>query len=134
MARVGRDGTLDGSFASDLVAAHVVQVALVVEYYNVTLDHYFMTALRSEFAALDSGTFGAWRRTHHAFHVWPAGSLNAQPVCRLYGAASAGLNSHLYFVEPDDCRNQAASPDWTLESAEVFRATAPLPGDGDCKA
>jgi len=133
VARVDRDGTLDRSFAADTVAAHVVQLALVIEYYNPGLDHYFMTASRSEFAALDEGTFGDWRRTHGAFHAWPAGSVMGQPVCRLYGAASAGLNSHLYFVDADDCRDRAASDAWMLESPEVFRVD-PLPRAGDCSA
>ena len=41
-----------------------------VEYYNATLDHYFVTASADEIAKLDAGVFAGWARTQLGFTVF----------------------------------------------------------------
>ena len=76
-----------------------------VEYYNAGLDHYFVTALPNEIAALDAGMFVGWQRTGLAFKVAAAGDTlpGSTPVCRFYGRPEAGLDSHFYSASPAEC-------------------------------
>jgi hypothetical protein len=56
----------------------------VIEFYNSTLDHYFITADTGEAAAIDNGSTGpGWHRTGDSFN---AGGTT--PVCRFYGSLS----------------------------------------------
>ena len=43
------------------------KVVDVIEYYNASQDHYFITSLPAEIAALDSGTIKGWMRTGKQF-------------------------------------------------------------------
>ena len=46
--------------------------ALSVEYYNASLDHYFMTADANEVSILDAGiAIPGWQRTGYTFKVYP---------------------------------------------------------------
>ena len=58
----------------------------VVEYYNSTLDDYFLTADDAEIAALDSGKIAGWLRTGYGFATWDGPSTHVIPgldtVCR----------------------------------------------------
>ncbi len=67
----------------------------VVEYYNATLDHYFMTLLDVEVAALDAGVFSGWTRTSLSFKAWPLAADGTSPVCRFYMPPARG-DSHFY--------------------------------------
>src|SRR5687767_2862834 len=63
-------------------------VVTVVEYYNATLDHYFITADPAEIASLDGGGLGgAWQRTGESFEAWDAndGPQSSVQVCRFFG-------------------------------------------------
>ncbi len=42
----------------------------VVEYYNKTFDHYFVTASQPDVDALDSGRIPGWERTGQMFTAW----------------------------------------------------------------
>lgn len=78
--------------------------AVVHEFYNADLNHYFVSAGPDEVAGLDASTSDGWQRTGHGFRGWlragdaPAG---ARPVCRFY---AAGPNSHFYTADPDECQ------------------------------
>lgn len=124
----------------------------VVEYYNVTLGHYFVTADPAEIAVLDGGAFGgAWKRTGNLFPAWsvsgaPAGAV---PACRFFGTdqyradgSRIGPNSHFYTADPAECAfvktawqaiaaNGQSYPAWTYE-ANAFAAL--LPAGGACPA
>ncbi len=112
----------------------------VVEFYNVGLKHYFITAEPAEIANLDGGAFnGAWKRTGRGFNAWPlAGKpADAVPVCRFFGTdqyrtngTRIGPNSHFYTADPAECafvktgyQSVAADgrsyPAWTYEG-DVF--------------
>ena len=101
----------------------------VVEFYNINLDHYFITADANQAVQIDNGSAGAgWSRTGNTFK---AGGNTA--VCRFYGSMSPGPNSHFYTVIPTECSDlkalQASTPDtvqrWNFESLD-FNSTPPI--------
>ena len=90
LALVALIGALMGS-----IAPAAAGVADAVEFYNASLDHYFVTANTDEIGKLDSGFFAGWQRTQQVFKVLePADTTpGALPVCRFYGNPAAGLDS-----------------------------------------
>lgn len=124
----------------------------VVEFYNASLLHYFISADPAEIAVLDGGAFGgAWKRTGNTFPAWdvngaPAATL---PVCRFFGTdqyradgSRIGPNSHFYTADPAECAfvktaytslagNGLSYPAWTYE-ANAFAVG--LPSGGACAA
>jgi hypothetical protein len=107
----------------------------VVEYYNVDLHHYFMTAHPDEMAAIASGSAGpGWTRTGWSFSAYPAGSTFCfgdcgLPVSRFYSAFS---NSHFYTADAAEAAGiQRPGSEWMLESQEF---QAPVPdAQGHCQ-
>lgn len=111
------------------------------EYYHAGLDHYFVTTLAGEIAALDSGVLSGWIRTGQklsgVFVVDPSiGATQAPvtPVCRFYGLPSAGLNTHFFSASPDECAAVAANwPDrWQLETSTALYVYQARATDGGC--
>ena len=74
----------------------------VVEYYNATLDHYFITPLANEIDALDSGRIAGWTRTGLGFQASAAPSAGLSPVCRFYIPPAHG-DSHFLSASPAEC-------------------------------
>ncbi|MCC7116834.1 MAG: hypothetical protein IT520_20855 [Burkholderiales bacterium] len=108
-----------------------------IEYRRADVDHYFVTADAAEIAALDAGAFAGWARTGERFAVEAPGTRAGErrsPVCRYYGSAQAGIDSHFYSASPDECRAvlERHAGAWTLESPEVFVVALPDPADGAC--
>lgn len=124
----------------------------VVEYYNVGLKHFFITADPAEIANLDGGAFGgAWKRTGQTFGAWAIAGRPADsaPVCRFFGTdqyrangTRIGPNSHFYTGDPAECAyvktawpsvaaNGNSYPAWTYES-DAFALK--LPAGGACPA
>jgi streptogramin lyase len=103
---------------------------VITEFYNGTLDHYFVTANPAEAAAIDSGSAGpGWSRTGEAWKGWVGGPIpNAAEVCRFYGSTEVnpatgsrrGPNSHFYTLEPDECASVKLDSGWTYEFAGKF--------------
>ena len=100
----------------------------VVEFYNTTLDNYFITADPIEAAAVDNGAAGpGWARTGDTF-----GAGGNAAVCRFYGSQSPGPNSHFYTVSAAECDSlkqlQAATPAtqkrWNFESLDFVSTPA----------
>jgi hypothetical protein len=109
--------------------------AAVVEFYNVNLDHYFITADSAEAANIDGGLEGfGWIRTGYSFIPGGTG-----PVCRFYGSQTPGPNSHFYTIDPAECASlkqlQATTPAtqkrWNFESLDFW---ASPPTNGACPA
>ena len=104
--------------------------ALVVEYYNPTLDHYFITAEPAEMAMLDAGVLvPGWRRTGLAFKGRPAGSPFGLAACRFFGTPGLGPNSHFYTTDAAECAKVKANPMWTYEGIAFNAQNA---DGGDC--
>ena len=124
-----------GNFVGPAIQSVAQAGPTVIEFYNTTLDHYFITANSSEAAAIDGGSAGpGWSRTGNSFR-----SGGRTSVCRFYGSQSPGPNSHFYTVDASECAGlqqlQANTPAtekrWNFESMD-FVST--VPSNGTCPA
>ena len=117
--------TPDGANPGGQVAA--------TEFYNRTLDHYFLSTNPAEIASLDSGATRGWDRTGFRFLVYNTPVAGANPVCRFYRAPAYG-DSHFYSASPAECASTAAlhPVDWIYESPNVFYAALPDTVTGAC--
>lgn len=103
----------------------------LVEYYNAALDHYFMTSLAPEIAALDSGVIAGWMRTGQSFNAYAAPVVDADPVCRFY--LPAPRNAHFFTASPVECGYLTSLyPTFVLESASAFYIPSPDTTTGAC--
>jgi Repeat of unknown function (DUF5648) len=98
----------------------------VTEFYNTTLNFYFVTASAVEGASIDAGGSGpGWTRTGNVFK---SGGPNA--VCRFRGVPAGGgppPASHFYTADADECNQVKLDPGWFFESLD-FATTPALPG------
>ena len=101
----------------------------VVEYYNATLDHYFVTSLAGEQANLDAGrTPTRWTRTGKAFNAFESSSASTSPVCRFYIPPARG-DSHFFGRGTVECESTATkNPSFVLEAAAFFHTILPTAG------
>lgn len=129
------------------LGAHLLGIApvysnltLVSEFYNTGLGHYFITGDEPEKVRVRSGGAGAgWVETGQTFNAWSqAWAGDGVYLCRFYGDARAGPNSHFYTASSDECRGlltlQQTVPDgqprWNIEGYS-FRVGLPN-GVGSC--
>lgn len=125
-------GVSGGQFSIPAKAVQLVTLTpnstTVAEFYNSSLDHYFITANATEAAAIDGGSAGAgWTRTGLSFK-----SGGGTPACRFYGSVSPGPNSHFYTVDAAECaalkQLQASTPGtqkrWNYESLDFLASAA----------
>ena len=106
----------------------------VIEYYNASQDHYFISSLQPDIDALDSGHFPGWVRTGQTFKAYPLANVGASPVCRFYIPPVDG-DSHFYSALPAECAAvQATFPAFVLESSNVMYIDVPDPATGACPA
>jgi hypothetical protein len=102
---------------------------IVVEYYNGSLNHYFLTAEPAEAAMLDAGVVvPGWQRTSFNFKARPAGDPRGVAACRFFGTPGIGPNSHFYTIDAAECAKVRANPFWTFESL-AFNVDAPVAND-----
>jgi len=94
----------------------------VVEFFNVNLNHYFITANPLEASAIDQGAAGpGWVRTGQSFR-----SGGPSKAARFYGnpatnpatGARRGPNSHFYSIDPAEIAYVKRDPGWLFESFE----------------
>ncbi len=98
------------------------------EFYNVNLNHYFITADSGEANGIDSGAAGpGWSRTGYTFKSYPLNSSNGLPVCRFYGPAP--VNSHFYTADASECAYVRTTAGWIYEDT---RFNIGLPSGGTC--
>lgn len=112
------------------------QQAIVVEFYNTLLDHYFITQSPIEINDLDTGVFPGWERTGLRFLAYTGPVAGASAVCRFYQAPGFG-DSHFYSASPSECAtlvNNPQYPGWILESSSVFYVALPNTTTGVCAA
>ena len=97
--------------------------AQVIEYYNASLGHYFITAFPDEAAMLDQGNIvPGWIRTGVTWNAWKSAddSPTAVPVCRFFGIPNVGPNSHFYTADPAECALVKQNPNWTFEAIAFY--------------
>ncbi len=73
-----------------------------VEFYNPSLDHYFISNLQPDIDALDSGRITGWFRTGLSFFVYSSPAPFLNPVCRYYIPPQHG-DSHFFSASPAEC-------------------------------
>ena len=108
----------------------------VVEYYNVDLHHYFLTAHPDEMAAIEAGSAGpGWTRTGWSFSAYPALSATCFGDCgvRVSRFYSAFSNSHFYTADAAEAAGiQHPGSEWMFERQEF---QVPVPdAQGHCQA
>ena len=106
-------------------------VAMAVEFYNASLDHYFISHIVGETAILDAGvTIKGWTRTGQSFNVYAAAGTGTSPVCRFYIPPGKG-DSHFYGRGTAECdATGAANPSFVNEDPQFFHVA--LPAAGTC--
>jgi len=117
----------------------------VVEFYNTTTNHYFITATAADAKFIEDGNAGAgWVRTGRSFGAWLDESKAAGGSATVYRFYSAAANSHFYTARQDEVElltrleaeeRRAAQATgvrilgWQLEG-KAFRIE--LPANGSC--
>lgn len=111
----------------------------VVEFYNASLDHYFMSAEVQEIHDLDFGYHKGWTRTGLGFKAYPRNFGNAA-VARLYIPPPLG-DSHFFTSDDAELKQIEAKmlddpnyQGYVVEARQVFRVFRPDPLTGACRA
>jgi len=143
---INRTGSIITNAATNFAGASAMAPALAVtsvEYYNATLDHYFITDLQPDIDALDSGRIDGWARTGLSFKVFPSqasGSAGVNPVCRFYIPPEHG-NSHFFSASVTECatilQKTASDPNYSgyaYETPSAFFIALPDTATGACPA
>jgi hypothetical protein len=106
-----------------------VQTVDVVEFYNATLDHYFITWIDAEIANLDAGlTPSRWTRTGYSFKAYVTAQPGTSNICRFYIPPADG-NSHFFGRSPAECSAaQQEHPEFVLEDANYMQLYVPTAG------
>jgi lysyl endopeptidase len=116
-------------------SAGTPNTAVAVEYYDRSLDHYFITISPVEINDLDSGVHIGWERTGLRFLAYQTQVAGTNPVCRFYRTPGFG-DSHFYSASPAECQavidNPQTYPGWTYESGNVFYIALPDVVTGAC--
>ncbi|HVO90001.1 MAG TPA: hypothetical protein VMV45_15785 [Casimicrobiaceae bacterium] len=104
-----------------------------VEYYNATLDHYFISSLAPDIDALDSGRIAGWARTGKTFLVYASSQVAGPPVtavCRIIIPPPHG-DSHFFGRSAQECNDTLAKfPFMSQETPNAFYVV--LPTNGTC--
>ncbi len=126
--------------AQDLTpaAANPTKETLVVEFYNLVFDDYFITANVAEIQDLDNGVHPGWLRTGLTFLAYSDASVapsGARPVCRFYVLPQAG-DSHFYSADAAECAATAIkfAGTWVEEGPALFYILLPNATTGACPA
>jgi uncharacterized delta-60 repeat protein len=130
VARLLADGTLDSTFSGSAPPAREFTIAgeIVAEYYASSLDHYFVTWLPEEIAALEAEDIPGWTHTGKTFKVYSASEAGTSPVCRFYIPPAFG-NSHFLGLGEAECdRTRESYPAFILEAAQFMYVYPPAQG------
>ena len=101
----------------------------VVEFYNVSLDHYFITYVADEIAKLDNGTFKGWARTGLSLKAFAAAQSGTAAVCRIYIPPGKG-DGHFFGRDANECNGtMSKNPTFVLESAAFLYLHPPTLGN-----
>ena len=108
-------------------------VLLVVEYYNASLDHYFIAYVPGEIAVLDAGVaIKGWVRTGYTFTAYRTPQTGTSPVCRFYIPPASG-DSHFFGRGTAECdATGQRNPTFVLEDPTFMYMF--LPAAGTCPA
>jgi hypothetical protein len=95
--------------------------AMVVEYYNTVLAHFFIAAGAGEIAFIDGGGAGpGWVRTGESFRARSVAGAGWTAVCRFYGRPAGGPNSHFFTADSQECDSVKAGTGWFYEGTGFY--------------
>ena len=109
-----------------------VEVSPVVEYYNASFGHYFMTADDDEVTGLDAGAYDyAFLRTGLAFNAYDQPGAGKAAVCRFFTTPGTfgPKSSHFYTANQAECEYVKNLPAWVYEKVAFY---IPVPTNGAC--
>jgi hypothetical protein len=114
-------------------AALDLNAVTIVEFYNASLDHYFITWVPAEIAILDAGvTIKGWTRTGKTFTTYTSARTGTSPVCRFYIPPALG-DSHFFGRGLQECNDTAVkNPTFVAEDPSFMQMF--LPTAGACPA
>jgi hypothetical protein len=115
--------------SQSVCAAQALGPTPVVEFYNASLDHYFITWLPDEMAKLDAGTsIKGWQRTGYQFNTYASAKPATSPVCRFYIPPGLG-DSHFFGRGTSECDATAQkNPTFVLEDPDFMNMVLPVAG------
>jgi hypothetical protein len=100
----------------------------VIEFYNASLDHYFMTWAPREISDLDTGVHRGWARTGQTFNTYTTSPAGTSSVCRFYIPPALG-DSHFFGRDAVECVNTGLKyPGLLLESRNFMQMYLPIAG------
>ena len=101
----------------------------VIEFYNASLDHYFITWGADEIAKLDAGTvIKGWTRTGTTFKAYTTAQAGTSPVCRYYIPPGLG-DSHFFGRGTTECDATGRNnPSFVLEDPAFMQMVLPIGG------
>ena len=100
----------------------------LVEFYNTSLDHYFITHVADEITKLDTGVFKGWARTGWSFKGFAGAASGTAALCRIYIPPGKG-DGHFFGRDAAECDGtMAKNPTFVLESATFFYDYPPTQG------
>jgi hypothetical protein len=101
----------------------------VVEYYNASLDHYFITWVPGEIAILDAGiTIRGWVRTGRSFQTYSVVQPGTSDICRFYIPPELG-DSHFFGRGTTECdATGVAHPTFVNEDPRFMHMFLPVSG------
>ncbi len=96
----------------------------VVEYLHSSINHYFMTAIESEKAGLDTNPAWGWKRTGQNFIGWRASAATGTPASRFYhDAKGVGVNTHFFTLDGAEANILRGIPQDWQEETSAWRAS-----------
>lgn len=100
----------------------------VVEFYNASLDHYFITWVTQEISDLDNGVHKGWTRTGQSFKTYTTTQTGTSPVCRYYIPPALG-DSHFFGRGTAECNATGQkNPSFVLEDPAFMQMFLPVAG------
>ena len=116
----------DPSRCRDRAASNPNAVS-VIEFYNSSLDHYFITWVPDEIAKLDQGTvIKGWVRTGQSLRTFNTPQSGTSPVCRFYIPPELG-DSHFFGRGTAECNATGQkNPSFILEDPAFMQMFLPV--------
>jgi len=123
------ESTYHAAYARRPAAPSSATAVSVIEYYHPTLDHYFITWIPDEIAALDAEKDPkGWKRTGQSFKAYTTAQFDTLPVCRFHIPPALG-NSHFFGRSPAECdAARQRNVQFVLESSNFMHMIAPVRG------
>ena len=121
-------GATASAAKSIAVGGGTLAAVSAVEFYNASLDHYFITYVADEIAKLDNGTFKGWARTGLSFKAFATTQSGTSAVCRIYIPPGKG-DGHFFGRDTNECDGtMAKNPTFVLESSAFIYLYPPTLG------